>query len=272
MTSPRKTALITGASSGIGEQFARRMASAGFNLIIVARRLDRLEALAKELEAAHGVDVQPIQSDLSKPGAARLLKAAIRDVEIDTLVNNAGFGHIGPFVGEKYEAMTDEITVNISVLTQLTRIFLPSMIERGSGTIINVASTAAYQPIPNMAVYAATKSYVLSFSEGLWSEVRGTGVNVLAISPGPTETEFFGVAQGKSIGKQMATVSDVVDLALKTAARGAHPSMIVGRKNHIQAVVARFVPRKMVLKVAGKMMQSDLAKLDAVDPGALHNK
>lgn len=246
------------------------MASAGFDLIIVARRLDRLEALAKELEAAHSVSVQPMQADLSRPGAVRLLKSQFPGIEIDILVNNAGFGHIGPFVDEKYEAMTDEIAVNIGALTQLTRVFLPEMIARGDGTIINVASTAAYQPIPNMAVYGATKAYVLSFTEAIWGETRGTGVKVLAISPGPTETEFFGVAEGKSIGKTMATPAEVIDLALKTAARGAHPSIIVGRKNRVQAAVGRLVPRKMVLKVAGKLMQSDLNKLDEVDPKGLN--
>lgn len=269
MTSTRRTALITGASSGLGAEFARRMASDGFDLILVARRLDRLDALSRELESAHGIMVRNIKADLARPNAAAALAQEVGETQIHTLVNNAGFGHIGPFVNENLNAMGDEIALNVGTLTQLTRIYLPKMIERGEGAVINVASTAAYQPIPNMAVYGATKAYVLSFTEAIWGETRGTGVNVLAVSPGPTETEFFGVAEGKSIGKTMATPAEVIDTALAAVARGTHPSVIVGRKNSIQAAVAKIVPRKMVLKVAGNMMKSDLAKLDEVDPGAL---
>lgn len=269
MTSKRRTALITGASSGLGAEFARRMASDGFDLILVARRLDRLDALSRELELEHGVKVRSIKADLSSPNAAAALAQEVGNIHIHTLVNNAGFGHIGPFVNENLTAMGDEVALNVGTLTQLTRIYLPKIIECGEGAIINIASTAAYQPIPNMAVYGATKAYVLSFTEAIWGETRGTGVNVLAVSPGPTDTEFFGVAEGKSIGKTMATPAEVIETALAAVARGTHPSVIVGRKNAIQASIARLAPRRLVLKVAGNLMKSDLAKLDEIDPGAL---
>ena len=162
-----QTALITGASSGIGDAFARDFARRGADLIIVARRKDRLEALAQEIRTLHGVTVTVIATDLSTPNAAAALAKTIGVKDIDILVNNAGFGRIGLVADEDPALLSEEITLNVLALTQLTNIFLPPMVSRNHGTIINVASTAAFQPIPNMAIYAATKAYVLSFTEAL---------------------------------------------------------------------------------------------------------
>lgn len=190
MTTQRPTALITGASSGIGAVFAREYAARGFDLVIAARRTDRLDELASEIVATHQVTVRVIKSDLSAPGAAAQLAKAVDSTPIDVLVNNAGWGHIGSFASEDLDGIAAEIHVNVLALTQLSRLFVAPMVERGHGTIINIASTAAYQPVPNMAVYAATKAYVLSFTEALWGELQGTGVTALAVSLAEPQQNF----------------------------------------------------------------------------------
>ena len=254
MSAQNKTALITGASSGLGVDFARKLAGMGYDLIIAARRLDRLEILATEIEKEFSVKVRVIASDLSKPGAAANLAALIGAVQIDFLVNNSGFGYIGALAEESLDDVGDQIAVNITALTQLTRIYLPGMLARNSGSIINIASTAAYQPIPNMAVYGATKAYVLSFTEALWGEVQGTGVQVLALSPGGTATEFFEVAGGRLAGGKLASPQKVIDIAF--AALGARKSsVIVGALNAVTANAVRFVPRKLVIAMAKKVMR-----------------
>ena len=258
MTEKRPTALITGASSGIGAVFAREYASRGHNLVVAARRTDRLDALAAEITAAHGVSVRVIASDLSVPGAAKKLATAVGKTPIDVLVNNSGWGHIGPFADEDLAGMAAEINVNIVALTQLSRLCVAPMIERGRGTIINIASTAAYQPVPNMSVYAATKAYVLSFTEALWGELQGTGVVALAVSPGGTATEFFEVAGGRPIGSALMTPTQVVATAMSALdAKSPAPSVIVGAANRVMAMAGRFVPRRMLISVAKTLMKSE---------------
>lgn len=261
MTVKKQTALITGASSGLGAEFSRELAKQGYDLVIAARRLDRLKALATELETAHGIKVTAIESDLSIPGAAQNLAlqiAADKTIQIDYLVNNSGFGHVGAFVDEGLQAMTDELAVNITALTQLTRIYLPGMVERNHGTVINVASTAAYQPLPNMAVYGASKAYVLAFTEALWGEVLGTRVKVLALSPGGTATEFFDVAGGRSMGSRLAKPQDVISTAMAALAQAKNPpSVIVGSANRVTSALVRFVPRKGVIAMAKNVMKSN---------------
>lgn len=266
MRERKQTALITGASSGIGAEFARRLAAQGYELIIAARRIDRLNALAAELLREHDTKVTVVRADLAKPGAATMLASYIRasaTPEIDVLINNSGFGHIGEFAEEDLQSMADEINVNITALTQLSRIYLPGMIARNRGTIINIASTASYQPLPNMAVYAATKHYVRAFTEALWGEVHGTNVKVLAVSPGPTETEFFEIAEGHALGNKLATVKQVVDVALKEVSESGmnRPSVVVGGKNGFLAFAARILPRSLVIKVSKKMLKSNLELL-----------
>ena len=258
MTTTRQTALITGASSGIGAVFAREFAARGFDLVIAARRTDRLDALAKEITAEHGTAVRVIAADLSKAGAAAKLANAVGKTDIEVLVNNAGWGHIGSFATEDIDGMTDEINVNIVALTQLSRLFLAPMITRGRGTVINIASTAAFQPVPNMSVYAATKAYVLSFTEALWGELQGTGVTALAVCPGGTATEFFDVAGGRAMGSALMTPAQVVATSfaeLDKASPG--PSVIVGGQNRFMAKAGRFVPRRQLIAVAKRLMQSN---------------
>lgn len=256
------TALITGASSGIGAEFARRYAELGHDLVLAARRTDRMQLLADELTQKHGIKAKVIAADLSKPGAAEKLASEV-DVDVDVLINNSGFGHIGPFELEGIQSIADEINVNVAALTQLSRIYFAKMKSRGSGAIINIASTASYQPISNMAVYGATKSYVLNFTEALWGEAQGSGVKVLAVSPGPTETEFFKIAEGHTLDKKILSSSQVVDAAFAgLAANHKKPSIVVGGKNALMAFVAKLAPKRVVIAVGKKMLRSNLDLLE----------
>lgn len=197
----KKTAVITGASSGIGMELAPLFAANGYNLILTARRVERLQKLADDLHKMYGITANVIQMDLAQPFAGEALWKAISDIEpdIDALVNNAGFGDSGDFAGEAPEVIERMIHLNISTLTSLTRHALPGMVERKRGKILNVASLAGFQPGgPGMAVYYATKSYVLSFSRGIRRELRGTGVSVTALCPGPTRSGFEETARAEN--------------------------------------------------------------------------
>lgn len=249
-----QTALITGASSGIGRELAIALAGQGVNLIIVARRKENLTALAKQLTAEANITVDVIDTDLSKPGAsAKLVDQVSKKHSVDILINNAGFGTHNRVVNENAERVQQEITLNVATLTDLTVGFLPGMLARNRGAVINVASTASYQPVPGMAVYGATKAYVRSFTEALWGELRGTNVRAFAVSPGATATEFFDVA-GASPSSTLAPVSTVVDVvmdALTSANPG--PSKIVGGRNRVMAGLTQALPKKTVINVVGKM-------------------
>ena len=254
-----QTALITGASSGIGAAFARELAAAGADLVLVARRLDRLEALAKEIEST-GRKVSVVPLDLTENNAIQTLatKLATDGVEIDILVNNAGFGTSGDFVGENLDRVISEIELNVTALTALTHTFLPGMLTRNRGTVINLASTAAFQPVPSMAVYGATKAYVLSFTEALWAEVLGSNVKVLALCPGGTETEFFDVAGSKGTGAKREAPIDVVRVALTELTRAkSRPSIVSGSRNRILSNFPRLVSRGLMSKLSMRVMQTD---------------
>ncbi len=186
----RPLALVTGASSGLGEQFARQLARRGHDLILVARRADRLEKLAAELETAAHV----IPCDLATEAAALPSRVAERDLEVNLLLNNAGFGTHGRFAEQDAAREAEEVRVNCEAVVTLTHAFLPAMLERGRGGIITVASSAGFQPIPYQAVYAATKAFALNFSDALHTELRGSGIRVLAVNPGPVPTEWQDVA------------------------------------------------------------------------------
>jgi short-subunit dehydrogenase len=245
-------ALVTGASAGLGEEFARQMSKRGHRLVLAARRKDRIEALAAELGNARAVAI-----DLSKPGAAAKLVA---DVEaagetIDVLVNNAGFGLLGRFDKADPKRLRQMVDLNCGALTDLCREVLPAMIGRGSGAILNVASTAAFQPGPGMAVYFATKAYVLSLSEALHEEVKRFGVKVTALCPGPTRTEFGQVAGFKGEGgfdRWSMEAGEVVRLGLDGLERN-RAVVITGTLNKAGALSTRFVPRALVRKVAGAL-------------------
>jgi short-subunit dehydrogenase len=185
-----ETALVTGASSGIGEEFARQLASRGYHLVLIARRVDRLERLAAELPT----DAHVVPCDLTTDAAELPGRVAELGVDVDLLVNNAGFGTSGPFLEHDPARDAEQVRVNCEAVVTLAHAFLPAMVERGRGGIINVASTAGMQPIPYESVYAATKAFVISFTDALHIELRGTGVRVLAVNPGPVPTEWQGVA------------------------------------------------------------------------------
>ena len=192
----KKTILVTGASSGIGIAFCRKLASFGAELVITARRKDRLDSLSRELQAQFGCRVTVITADLSDPEGPESLFMEIENegLYIDVLINNAGFGYNGAFVDGAYEMYEQMMQVNLNSLVKLTRLFIPRMIEQGHGGVLNVSSMAGFLPIPFFSAYSATKQFVINFSWSLWSELKGTGVRVSVLCPGPVDTEFFDVA------------------------------------------------------------------------------
>lgn len=252
-----KRALITGASSGIGECFARAFAAQGADLILVARSEPKLQALAAELRQKHAVQVSVIPLDLTQPAAAQTLhqRTEAEQLRVDVLVNNAGFASHGYFEQVDLKRQVDEITLNVSVLVELTHWFLRGMVRRGNGTIINVSSTAAFQPVPYMAVYAASKAFVLNFTQALFEEYRERGIHVMALCPGATETAFFEVvgAQEASVGAR-ATPEAVVKAALG-AINQRRSFVIEGRMNKLLAALPRFVPRPLAARIAGNAVR-----------------
>jgi short-subunit dehydrogenase len=243
----RPATLITGASAGLGAEFARQCAARGETLVLVARRRERLEALAAELGNAHAVD-----ADLEAPGAAARLLAEVASLGLhaDTLINNAGFGLAGRFATLPAERQTAMIDLNVRLLTELCRLCVPDMAERGRGGILNVASTAAFQAGPNMAVYYATKAFVLSLTEALHQELKGKGVKVSALCPGPTVTEFFEVAgAGNSrLARMGADAESVVRAGLKGLDRN-RAIVIPGIANTIGAQANRILPRAAMRRI-----------------------
>jgi short-subunit dehydrogenase len=249
--------LITGASSGIGEVFARRLAARGRNVLLVARSEDKLITLCNELGRSNSIRAQYVALDLSLPESpARLFEeAAKRGLTIDLLVNNAGFGSFGDFAKADLARELNMIDLNVKALVELTHRFLQPMRERKQGAIINVASTAAFQGVPYMATYAATKAFVLSFSEALWEENRAFGVKVIALCPGVTETNFFEAARGeKPPARASQTPEEVVDTALRGLARGKS-HVISGWINRVLTESERLAPRSLVTRMAGRMMR-----------------
>jgi len=254
-----KTAVVTGASSGLGVDYAKELAARGSNLVLVARRKESLDALASELIEKYGVKAQTIELDLSKSSSASKLMAELKKLKLkpEILINNAGFGTSGRFAKENLERVQEEIQLNVSTLVNLTHAVLPGMLEAGFGAIVNIASTAAYQPVPGMAVYAATKAFVLSFTSAVWGETKDSGVKVLAVSPGATATSFFDVAGAKPTGG-LAPVSDVITATFKALdAEKSGPSVIVGRRNASMAGLSKLMPKKLVIGVAASMFLKD---------------
>lgn len=261
----RGTALVTGASAGIGLELCKLLAADGYDLILVARREDVLRRLAGELGARHGIQARVIAVDLSAPEAA---DRVFRDAEggsttPDILVNNAGFGALGPYLDADPAEELGMVRVNMSVPTRLTRLFLDGMIARGSGRILNVASTAAYQPGPLMSVYYATKSYLLSYSQALWEELRGLGVTVTCLCPGPTLTEFQKRARMEDV--PMFKGPWVEDAA--TVARNGYRGMMRGKRvvisgfmNRMGALAVRFMPTRPLLGIVRRLNEKIVAR------------
>jgi uncharacterized protein len=259
-------ALVTGASSGIGEEFARQLAAAGANLILTARSQDKLEQLARELSHQLGVQVRVVVADLAEPGGAQRL---CREVDalalpVDHVINNAGFGGAGPFADADSEALERMVRLNCEALTLISRHFLPAMLGRGKGGIVHVASVAGYPPMPFMATYAATKAFVLSFSVAIAEEIRESGVHVTCLCPGPVPTGFqrvAGVKLDKNTRFAELSAKETVERALRAYAKG-DVVCITGFLNNAQAVVAKLAPRTLVARaVAGAMRRMGRTRL-----------
>jgi uncharacterized protein len=252
------TALITGSSGGIGEEFALQLARRGVNLVLVARRADKLAELRGQLlERYPDLEVDVVAADLSHPGSAADLASKVRDLgrRIDILVNNAGVGLHGDFADQEAAANAAQIQLNCVTLVELTGLFLPAMTKAGHGLVLNVASTAAFQPTPGMAVYGATKAFVLSFTEALWKETGGSGVRVLALCPGATQTEFFARTGEEFLTSGRQTSKQVVDTAMAALDKSS-PTVVSGFKNALLATGYRFTPRRLMLEVSERLLKS----------------
>jgi short-subunit dehydrogenase len=251
-------ALVTGASSGIGAALARRIAREGRHVALVARRLNMLEALAREIERDAKVSAHAIVSDLTAPGAPAELQAEVerRGLTVDWLVNNAGFGTVGRFYKLPLERELEELRLNVGVLMELTRRFMPAMVKRGQGAVVNISSMAAFAPGPYMATYCATKAFVMSFSESIANEAKDTGVHVLCVCPGFTRTEFQDRAHvdtNQIPSFVWMSADEVADQAVRAVGRG--PVLVNGRMNSFTTVVTRLVPRGLLTRMIGGFLK-----------------
>jgi uncharacterized protein len=256
-----RAALITGASSGIGEAFANTLAANGLDLVLVARSEDKLRALAKQLAEVHSRRVEVIAADLSLAGSAAKVHTATQalGMPIDLLINNAGFGTAGAFYQLDAAREQQEIMLNVAAVVGMTHAFLPAMVEQGRGGVINVASMAGFQPMPYMAVYAATKAFVLSFGQGLRLEVRGKGVTVLSVCPGPVDTPFFEATGNSKLRNSvpkgtMTTADDVVRASLR-AFKSGQSVVVPGAANKVMAAFTRTMPRDLVASMTAMVMR-----------------
>jgi len=258
MTRPH--ALVTGASAGLGRDFARLFAANGHDLVLVARRRGRLAELATELAAEHGIDTLVLAEDLSDSGSPRRIHAAVEanGLSIDVLVNNAGFGTNGAFAELDLAREIAMVHVNVTSLIELTRLFLPAMIARGRGHVLNVGSTAGFQPGPFMATYCATKAFVNSFTEALAEELRGTGVSATVSCPGATATEFSSISGNDTAPLfergVVATSSDVARHAYG-AMKSGHVVAVPGLMNKVGVQALRLTPRAIVRRVSGGLIK-----------------
>jgi short-subunit dehydrogenase len=261
---PNATVLVTGASAGIGEQLARQLAARGHNVTLVARRKPKLEALADELRRAHGIQADVRKANLSEAGArTRLVNDLTTGAKAVTAVcNNAGFGSFGRIHELDADREAEMVRLNVNAVHDLTMAFLPGMVARGSGAILNLASVAAFQPMPQNATYSATKAFVLSFSESVHGELAGTGVSCTALCPGPVPTEFSDVA---GVGDEQSDVPGFVWVSAEDVARAGIEGMAAGKRvvipgalTRAMAAGGRFAPRSVLLPVANKLLGARL--------------
>jgi len=250
------TALVTGASSGIGAELARLCAGDGYDLILVARRTGRLEELASSLTAAHGVKARSVAADLSLPGAPEAILEAVRGTPIDILINNAGIGLRGTFAEGDWGRQSALMQVNMLAPVHLARLLLPEMQRRHSGRILNVASTAAFVPGPFMALYYASKAFLLSFSEAVANELKGSGVTATVLCPGPTTTEFFeaaGIADSNLLrGGNVMDAAEVARIGYRAMMAGKM-EVIAGARNRWMMRGVRLVPRATVAEITRRL-------------------
>jgi short-subunit dehydrogenase len=254
----KKRALVTGASAGIGAAFARRLASQGYDLLVVARDRARLEALARELEAAHGVEVEVVPADLTEPQDLEKVEQRAARAHLELLVNNAGFGTVGPFHRLDPDREEQEIRLNVIAVVRLTRAVLPGMLERNRGAIINVSSVAAFQPTPFNATYGATKAFVNSFTEAVYEEIRGSNVRLQALCPGFTRTEFqarAGIKEVRVPDFVWMQPEEVVDASLAALARG-QLICVPGLSYKALTQLTGWLPRPLVRRISGTLGRS----------------
>jgi short-subunit dehydrogenase len=253
-----KWALITGASAGIGVAFAKELAFGGTKLVLTARRKDRLEALAQQLTATYKVQTEVFPADLADSNAPEKLFAFTQEkgIEIDLLINNAGFGQYGEFPSVEKQRLLDMVQVNCTAVVHLTRLYLPEMIARRRGDVLVLASTASFQAVPYISTYAATKAFDLLFAEGLAEEMRPYGIRVCALCPGSTESEFHAVSGQEKFKRKAETAEKVARTGLKALAAGKS-YVISGLGNYLGAHGERLVPRRLVTKVAAGMFKPE---------------
>ncbi len=256
----KKTALVTGASGGIGKEFARILGREGYDLVLAARNEAALVDLAKELEREYGAASTVIPTDLAAPLAAEALftKTGELGIAVDVLVNNAGFSVNGVFAETEPRSHRDMLELNVVALTSLTRLYLPAMVAKGSGGVINLASVGSFFPAPTMAGYCATKAYVLSFSEAIAEELAGTGVTVTALCPGPTKTGFAsraGIENSPMFRGRTLDARGVAELGYRGFTRGKRV-VITGLGYKLMVFAGRFSPRGLIVKLAKRMMRS----------------
>src|SRR3954463_10199027 len=254
--------LVTGASSGIGAEIAKELASRGHALALVARREERLRTLATELSSDHGVATEVIAADLGEPAGRERVADQLRSHgrAVEVLVNNAGFGHQADFATSPRERMVEMVRLNVEAVVDLTSRFMGPMVDRGRGSVINIASTAAFQPLPGSAVYAATKSFVLSFSEAIRTELRGTGVTVTAVCPGPVKTEFtevagFGGVEDRTPSAVWMSAEDIAKHAVDVAAADRRV-VVPGMLNRASALAGQHSPRSLALPVISRIWRN----------------
>lgn len=246
-------ALVTGASAGLGKCYARQLAAKQLNLVLLARRGDRLESLADDIRAEYDVEVRCMAVDLLADDALTQIQSALSALEVGLLVNNAGFGFKGDFLSAKADCLRDMVRLNCEIPTLLCHQLLPAMVQRRRGGVINLASVASFQPTPYMSVYGATKGFDLLLSEALSVEMKSSGVHLLAVCPGPTDTEFHAVAGGIATFGTMADPEHVVMQSLKYL--GRRISFLHGWRNRLLCFPNRLVPRSWVAAVSGKVIQ-----------------
>ena len=246
------TVMITGASSGLGEEFARQLANRGADLVLLARRKNILEDLAADIRSASGRQVHVIAADLSVPGAAASVVSALaeRGLHVNSLVNNAGLGKTAPFAKSSLTDVHAQIGLNVTAVVDLTHALLPQLLASGRGALVNIASLTAYSPTPNMAVYAASKAFVLRFTEALAYELRDSSLSVLALSPGPTRTGFYATSGTTETGVRFQQPAQVVASAFKALDRAQTPTSVVsGWQNRVSSHVLGLLPRRTVLRM-----------------------
>jgi short-subunit dehydrogenase len=251
-----KWALITGASAGIGAALAKELAEGGANLVLTARRKGRLEELAQGLEAKHEIKTLVFAVDLAEASAPEKIHAFTRDqgIEIELLINNAGFGAYGELHTVETNRLLDMVQVNCGAVVHLTRLYVPAMVERRSGDVLILASTASFQAVPYVSTYAATKAFDLLFAEGLAEEMKPYGIRVCALCPGSTESEFHGVAGQEQFMRKPETAEKVARTGLRALAAGKS-YLISGLGNYLGALSERLVPRRTVTRIAGDMFK-----------------